>query len=211
MRRLWRRWLNICESIYPLRYKDDEYRFDYHVKCFLNNEKCETRERFCTEFIYKEKFYNDLKVEDNNKICFDYKGKCIEGYETCEDYEQNVDKTICENLIAGYYSEQKCVYDDLNKKCISENLSCSSMQIDLFKSFCEGIGLENNIKCFYSNGGCSLGGDETPDEKNSDANKNLDEIKNSDTINNPEKSSTSDERRLYFPKIFLIIYSLLMI
>ena len=76
--------------------------------------------------------------------------------ETCEDYNKNLDKTVCEKISSFYYSNFKWVYDSKNNLCISENLSCTSMKIDWLKDQWEFYGLENNIKCAYSNGKCSL-------------------------------------------------------
>ena len=180
-----------CESIYPTYYKDDIYRFDYDTKCVLKNKKCEKIERYCSEFIYNGKYCNGLKVKEENKICFDYKGNCIESYETCENYNQNVDKNTCEEIVPSSYSYQKCVYDSENNLCKSENLSCSSIQTDLYKNKCESLGFQNYLKCIYSNGKCIE--DSQPDPR-PDA-----------------ESSLSGSKGFYISKLILISYCLLIL
>ena len=146
---------DICKSIIPTYEKDGFYNIDNELKCSLINNTCVSTERYCSEYIFNNRKYCDyLKTKDENKICFDYKGKCIESYEFCEDYNQNVDKETCENIIPQSYHYDKCVYDSENKKCISEHLPCSSYQVDSIGEQCRYLGIENNIKCEYSNGTC---------------------------------------------------------
>lgn len=182
----------ICESIYPTYYKDDTYWIEYDSKCILNNKKCEKSERFCSEFIYNGKYCDDLKTKDENKICFHYKGNCIESYETCENYNQNVDKITCEKIIPSSYSNQKCVYDSENNICISETFSCSSIQTDSYKDEWESLEFQNYLKCAYSDGKCIID-------------------TNSDPRPKPSPNGASGGKRFYFSKLFFILYNILIL
>ena len=186
---------DICKSIIPTIGKDSYY-IDNELKCSLINNICAPTERYCSEYIFAGgKSCDGLKTKDENKECFDYKGKCIEGYESCEDYNQNVDKETCENLITLSYEYAKCVYDSEKKECKTEILPCSSYQVDLFKEQCRYIGVNYNIKCEYSNGACLAAKEEDTE----------------DTEDVTEESSPNEGGNFEFCKIILILYCLLIL
>lgn len=152
----------ICESIIPTYQKDDRNYIRYKLKCVYENQQCKTKTKSCSEYIFDntigakmniETCY-DLEINDKNKICFLYNDGCIESYSKCEDYNQNVEKDICENIIPENYETNKCVYDSNKHICKTVKKTCSSYQTDLFKYICDSYGMWSKMKCGYSKGKC---------------------------------------------------------
>ena len=165
----------ICESIYTTREKKRIHSLDYESKCIFDsdNKKCKTQIRNCSDSFLdiKGEFCDNLNVVDKKKICLDYNDHCIETYRTCEDYNENVEKSKCELIIPENYYSVKCVYDSDNRKCISENLECSSFKLENLKYYCDILGKKINKICTYSDGFCleknqSDTFDDTDEEKN---------------------------------------------
>ena len=130
-----------------------------------------TQIRNCSDSLLdqKQEFCEDLNVVDKKKICAAYNNYCIETYSTCENYTENVEKSKCEAIIPENYYSVKCVYDSENGKCITENLECSSFDIEIFKYYCDILGKEINKNCVYSDGFClekipSINSDDTDKE-----------------------------------------------
>lgn len=86
----------ICQEITPYISANSLY------KCALNsNNRCTEVLKSCEEAqTYSEcNYINQVKERANNaKGCIYQNGKCKEEYKTCEDYNTNVDKTICESI-----------------------------------------------------------------------------------------------------------------
>lgn len=180
----------MCQSIIPTYEKDEINWIDYESKCVLGeNNKCVTTTRNCNEFLLSGELCQDLTTNDENKVCFDYYGECIENYESCEDYNGNVEKAVCESIIPSDYKTTKCVYDSENRECMSEILPCTSFQSDAIKETCKEIGFENDIKCVYSNGKCTQ--------------------HTSENTNKGDESS--DGRKINCYKLFLILYYILIL
>ena len=139
---------NVCESIITTYYKDEFYYLDYKTKCVYEDNKCTTKQKNCSEFkLIKElgskgniQLCEFLITNDKNKKCIFYIDGCIESYSNCEDYNQNVQKEICESIITEDYLTNKCVFDENKNECITEVKPCSSYQTESFKLDCELLG-----------------------------------------------------------------------
>lgn len=195
-----------CESIIPLISdygKDGKIYVDinYEKKCVYENEKCITKDKYCSEYQATaenskvEEICEELKLNDPNKICIFYENKCIETYGRCEDYVDNVEKQKCEEIIPADYISTECVYDSQNNKCITKRKLCSSYNIDIYKYQCQSVGDYTNMICSYSNGKC-LG------EKNTNPIP-----KDTDTGNDNNDNNLG---KINFPNLFLIFGSLLL-
>ena len=191
----------ICESILPTYGKDEMHFLDYESKCVFDEEKksCKTEVRYCDEAFKIQnlygKFCDSISPRDENKICLSYKNKCIETYATCEDYQENVEKDKCEAIIPEEYENVKCVYDEDNKKCISQNLECSSFIIESIKYTCELLGKEINKTCVYSDGFCyekHEAGETDKADKTEETDK-TDEINKTDETDKTDKTDETDK------------------
>jgi hypothetical protein len=171
---------NICESIIPRAdgYENDFYYIKYTEKCVYENNKCIQKKKNCNEYIFLKELEfeqnrdncENLKPNDNNKICFLYNDKCIESYSQCEDYNQNVQKEACESIIPQNYNSSKCIFDENNNKCITEMKTCSSFKP--LKVECESLGFYNIKECIYSDGYCLENTENTVDKASSSNTKN---------------------------------------
>ena len=216
---------DICESIIPTREKDDIYWIDDSIKCVYDeNKKCVTRQINCADMTDINAFKGEqiceyLNVNDENKECIFYNNKCIESYRYCENYNQNVEKNICEAIIPEDYHSIKCVYDSEKGECISERLSCSSFQLESFNFYCGLLGRDTNKKCEYSNGFCSntgIIGIINPYEQGKSNNENTinnstDKNSNDENTNNKGEDKNDNEDKIYHPTLWLIICYLLIL
>ena len=121
----------MCNSIKP--YNDDLNSFDYNLKCVLKENKCQQVEKSGEEE-YADKFgYRE--------------------YYKCEDYKENVEKSICEAIIPYDYS-LKCVYKD--NQCVEEERFCTEndpIKTRYYK--CEDFNNEDSSKiCKLYNNKC---------------------------------------------------------
>ena len=135
------------------------------MKCILEGDKCVSkRKTSCLDYIpgSDEDYCYYITLEDSAKACLFYNNNCFETYKTCEDYKGK-EKEICEAIIPTYEKdhsryldeENKCVFDDENKKCKTEVRYCDeafTFQNGYIK-FCDGILTrdENKICLNYKN------------------------------------------------------------
>lgn len=151
----------ICESILPVNGVGNYFYYTETSKCVYEEGKCITKKRHCSdleEMIKDEdtttsELCESLYPKDPNKICSMQGNQCIETYEECEDYNENVKQDICESIITSY-SFNECVFED--GECISKEKTCSEYNVDFLQVFCSDIIPFNfNKKCSLSNGICS--------------------------------------------------------
>ena len=143
-----------CESIIP--YDTNGNSLGATKKCSLDsNNKCQMVSKECKDITNYQECMALPSV--NNKNCAFSSGKCYEQYKDCASYNNNggqVDETICESIILRD-GINKCVYDQINKKCIQSAKTCADFKSEDYGSLCDlALNQPANIKCSYSNSAC---------------------------------------------------------
>ena len=149
---------DICEAIQP--YNDySKSSPDYTIRCKFIDGKCTTINKYCSEFVSgqvnkynEESMCKKLIATDSKKKCFFINNECIEVYKTCENYNENPKKEVCESIENSEYT--KCVFE--NNLCKTKDKICSDYQAEKHNyNNCEFLSPTNiDKKCSLVNGNC---------------------------------------------------------
>ena len=210
----------ICESIKVFNYKNE---LDVTKKCVYkdNEKKCETQKKSCSTFqsdYYSSEICSELSTEVSSKSCIFYNNKCLETYTNCEDYNEAVNKDICESIIPKNYINTKCVYS--NGECVEQRKKCDEYNINLLINKCENISPGFTKKCVYFDYFCYERSKSCLDYKDEEVNQEICESSPVSSFN--KKCSYNKEKKrceeidnnfavISRPKLFLIILILLCI
>ena len=127
-------------------------------KCVLDEkEGCIRKNKGCSEATNAADCSRMIPSDRSKKQCIFYDGKCTEQFINCNNYDENVEKTVCENIIPNYYYAEKCEYQSGTPNiCRSVDKECNEYNIQNLKSFCEMITPSKiQKKCVFSNNSCS--------------------------------------------------------
>lgn len=93
-----------------------------------------------------------LQSKDDKKRCFFYNNKCEEHYYECEDYEENVQKEICESNQPEDSSFYKCSFE--KGKCVTKERFCSDIYLG-DNYICERLlSTDESKRCAWVNNKC---------------------------------------------------------
>ena len=149
----------ICTNIKPYD-PDNSNTKETAYKCVYEDENvgCEKKLLDCSvangKSILCSTISELLKTKSNNKkYCAYINDNCTEQYFTCEKYDKDVEKKICESIIPNDYLQNHCVIKTENRvdKCVSEPNECKDFEVDDYEYQC----LEISPFCSYSDGICT--------------------------------------------------------
>ena len=150
---------DICTNIKPYKPGDPSTK-ETAYKCVYEDENvgCEKKLLDCSvangKSILCSTISELLKTKSNNKkYCAYINDNCTEQYFTCEKYDKDVEKKICESIIPNDYLQNHCVIKTENRvdKCVSEPNECKDFEVDDYEYQC----LEISPFCSYSDGICT--------------------------------------------------------
>ena len=136
---------NTKETAYKCVYEDENVGCD---KKLLDCSVANGKNSLCTTISEL------LKTKSNyKKYCAYINDNCTEQYYTCENYDKDVEKKICESIIPNDYLQNHCVIKTENRvdKCVSEPNKCEDFEVDDYEYQC----LEISPFCSYSDGICT--------------------------------------------------------
>lgn len=122
---------------------------------------CICDDSFCSYFnVAKSEYCSNLKAEDDKKRCILRNDKCEEEYKKCEDYNVNVQQSICESIKPIYNTNNifayKCVYN--NGICEKALRTCDDFSPEEYIEndyVCINLSPTDPLKrCYYNDGNC---------------------------------------------------------
>ena len=145
----------ICEKIEPYSTTGGTGKDAISVCVYDDKIGCHRRLLECSE-ANNEALCESISSElarISKYYCLYINGKCTEQYKTCEDYDKNVEKDVCQAIIPTNSINHHCVFKTVGQenKCVSELKKCESLILDDYEYYCNSI----NPFCSYSEGVCS--------------------------------------------------------
>ena len=159
----------LCESIIPYDSSTEGSSTTFtqltNYKCIYDSKVgCMRIAKGCSEAKTSTQCLSMTPSDTNKKQCVFYNGQCSEEFKTCENYNENVEKTSCENIKLRTYATQKCVFTaavstggvvTTPASCSTLSLTCSDFKDEFVRDSCENINPTSLTKCVYSGSSCT--------------------------------------------------------